>query len=204
MRIGLTFDEYYELNLKPPVGADRAFQQAAKMERDEMFPMPTSAASHHLRSRGYDCRPAMLDVLTKNGVVKLAKPDVWTQADVDAAADHFEECEIFVPYAAMCQTLGCSYADFKRPLREASERESQEYGRHIPADDQMFVMHRMPPRGDMPSVLSFTPFSKHTEPANPTTATGVTGSGSICQTLHFSMPARWLSFWDCFNARPVA
>ena len=46
--------------------------------------------------------------------------------------------------------------------------------------------------------------SKHTEPANPTTATGVTGSGSICQTLHFSMPARWLSFWDCFNARPVA
>jgi hypothetical protein len=28
---------------------------------------------------------------------------------------------IYVPYAAMCQTLGCTYADFLRPLREAAE-----------------------------------------------------------------------------------
>jgi len=166
MGTGLTFDEYVELKLKPPAGADRAFQRAAEMEREEMFPMNTATASSHLRSRGYDCRPEMLELLVKNGVVTLTKPDAWMQADVDAAAEHFEECEIFVPYAAMCQTLGCRYADFLRPLREASERESQKYGRHIPPDDQYFVMHRVPPRGVTddsgklveiaPAVISFT------------------------------------------------
>jgi hypothetical protein len=49
----------------------------------------------------------MLDVLVKNGVVKLAEPDSWTQADVDAAADYFEDCSFFVPYAMMCVALGC-------------------------------------------------------------------------------------------------
>jgi len=166
MGIGLTFDEFVEVKLKPPAGADQAFQQAAEMERDEMFPMAAVTASHHLRSRGYDCRPAMLDVLVKNGVATPAEPDVWSQADVDAAAEHFEDCEIFVPYAAMCQAIGCRYVDFLRPLREASERESQKYGRHVPADDQYFVMHRVPPRGITgddgnlveitPSLISFT------------------------------------------------
>lgn len=147
MRIGLTFDEYLDVKLRPPSGADRVFRQAADQERDGMFPMTTAAASGHLRSRGYDCKPAMLELLVKNGVVQLAQPGMWTQADVDAAAEHFEDCEIFVPYAAMCQALGCSYAEFLRPLREASERESQKYGRHVPNSDQYFVMHRVPPRG---------------------------------------------------------
>jgi hypothetical protein len=146
-RIGLTFDEYVDVKLRPSARADRAFHQAAEMERDEMFPMATVAVSHHLRSRGYDCRPAMLDVLVKNGVVNLAQPDAWTREDVDAAAEYFEQSEMFVPYAAMCQTLGCRYIDFLRPLREAAERESAKYGRAVPDSDQYFVMHRVPPRG---------------------------------------------------------
>lgn len=165
-RIGLTFDEYFDIRLKPRAGADRAFHAAADIERDEMFPMTTVAASNHLRSRGYDCRPPMLDVLVKKGVVSPSQPEAWTQADVDAAAEHFEECGIFVPYAAMCMALGCRYADFLRPLREAAERESAKYSRGVPDDDQYFVMHRMPPRGvtgeggkltDItPAVISFT------------------------------------------------
>jgi len=75
-RIELTFDEYVDMALRPSAGAEPAFHEAAEMERDEMFPMPTPAASTHLRSRGYDCRPAMLDALVQNGVVKLAQPDV--------------------------------------------------------------------------------------------------------------------------------
>jgi len=166
MGTGLTFDGYVVLRLEAAVGADRAFQQAAEMERDRMFPMNTTAASSHLRSRGYDCRPQMLDLLVENGVVTLSKPDTWTQTDVDAAAEHFEQCEILTPYAAMCETLGCRYADFLRPLREASERECEKYGRHVPMDDQYFVMHRVPPRGVLdadgqlvgssPAVISFT------------------------------------------------
>ena len=166
MRIGLTFNEYVDVKLRPPAGADRAFHQAAEMERDEMFPLATAAASTHLRSRGYDCRPAMLDLLVQNGVVKLAQPDAWMREDVDAAAEHFEECEMFTPYAAMCQTLGCRYIDFLRPLREAAERESAKYGRVVPDNDQYFVMHRVPPcdvtddGGNLvdstPSVISFT------------------------------------------------
>lgn len=147
MQIGLTFDEYVELKLKPPARADRAFHEAAAQEAAQMFPMSTTVAANHLRSRGYDCRPPMLDLLAENGVVTLSQLDVWTQADVDAAAEHFEQAGIYVPYAMMCHALGCTYADFLRPLREASEQASEKYGRHVPADDQYFVMHRVPPRG---------------------------------------------------------
>ena len=157
MRIGLTLDEYIDLRLGPPSGADPAFHAAVEAERERMFPMTTVAASTHLRSRGYDCRPTMLDMLVENGVVKPSRTDEWVQADVEAAADHFEDAAIFTPYAAMCETLGCRYADFLRPLREAAERESAKYGRPIPNADQYFVMHRVPPRGDgHDSIISFT------------------------------------------------
>lgn len=65
---------------------------------------------------------------------------------------------MFTPYAAMCQALGCRYADFLKPLRDAADRESAKYGRRIPDDDQ-FVMHRMPPRGGEgahDAIISFT------------------------------------------------
>ncbi len=149
MRIGLTCEENADLR-----------------ERDGVFPLNTASASSHLRDRGYACNPAMLDVLVENGAVTLSKPDAWMQADVDIAAEHFEQCELLVPYAAMCQALACSYADFLRPLREASERASQKYGQHVPRSDQYFVMQRMPPRataderghlaGAAPSIISFT------------------------------------------------
>lgn len=159
VQVGLTFDEYVELKLKSAAGADRVFHVAAETERRDMFPMALIAASNHLRSRGYDCRPAMLEALVKNGVVTPAAQDAWSQADVDRAAEHFEQCDIFVPYAAMCQTLGCRYADFLRPLREAAARETQKYGRRVPDDDQYFVMHRVPPRGGddgHPAIITFT------------------------------------------------
>lgn len=156
VRIGLTVDEFVDLKIKPRASADRAFHEAAEIEREQMFPMTLAAAASHLRSRGYDCRPAMLELLVKDGVVMPAEPDAWAQADVDAAAEHFEDCGILTPYAAMCQVLGCRYADFLRPLREAAERESLKYGRHIPDDDQYFVMHRVPPRDTTPAIISFT------------------------------------------------
>lgn len=155
-RIGLTHDEHFDLRVKPRTGADPAFHEAAQEERDQMFPMATVAASHHLRSRGYDCRPAILDALVRQGVVTPSQPGAWMQADLDAAADHLEEAGIFTPYAVMCQALGCRYADFLRPLREAAERESAKYGRSVQDDDQYFVMHRVPPRDTTPAVISFT------------------------------------------------
>jgi hypothetical protein len=156
IRIGLTLDEQFDLRVKPRTGADRAFHEAAQDERDRMFPMATAAASHHLRSRGYDCRPAILDALIRQGVVTPSQPDAWTQADVDAAADHMEDAGIFTPYAAMCMALGCRYADFLRPLREAAERETAKYGRNVRPDDQLFTLHRVPPRETTPAVISFT------------------------------------------------
>lgn len=107
-----------DLRLNPRTGADRVFHEAAQEERERMFPMHTTLASHHLRRRSYDCKPPMLELLVQNAVVTLSQPDTGTQADVDIAAEHFEDCEIYVPYAAMCQALGCRYADFPRPLRE--------------------------------------------------------------------------------------
>ena len=124
-----------------------------------VFPMTLKAASKHLRSRGYDCRPEMLEVLIQNEVVRPANADAWSQADIDIAAIHFEACEIFTPYAAMCQTLGCRYAEFLLALREASERESQKYGRRVPPDDQYFVMHRLPPRAGADGHLAIIAFT---------------------------------------------
>ncbi len=147
MTIGLSIEEYFELKLKPRAGADPVFFQAAEQERDGMFPMPLVSVASHLRSRGYDCRPQSLDLLLESGVVSPADSDAWSKADADAAAAHFEDCGVFTPYAAMCETLGCRYADFVRALREAAERESKAYSRNLPADDQYFVMHRVPPRG---------------------------------------------------------
>jgi hypothetical protein len=179
MRIGLTFDEYVELKweaalegigfLKCEPGKAPVFEPVPEDDEPaeaQLFPMTIIQAANHLRTRGYDCRPAMLDLLVKNGVVTPSKPDAWTKVDVDAAADHFEEARILTPYAAMCQTLGCSYADFLRPLREAAREASRKYRRRIPPDDQLFVMHRVPPRGVTdekgnlveikPAVISFT------------------------------------------------
>jgi len=165
MGTGLTFEEYIELTALPLAGADPVFVQVVEEERERMFPMKLVVAANHLRSRGYDCRPASLELLIRNGIVTPADCDAWSRADVDEAAQHFEDCELFTPYAAMCVALGCRYADFKRPLREAAERESRKYGRRVRDDDQLFVMHRFPPRGvtgddgkfDIkPAIITFT------------------------------------------------
>lgn len=155
-RIGLNLDEYVALRLMPLAGSDRAFIEAAQEERDAMFPMATVAASNHLRSRGYDCRPAILDALVRQGVVTPSKPDAWTQADVEAAALHLEDAGLYSAYSAMCMTLGCRYADFLRALREAAERETAKYGRPVPANDTYFVLHVVPPRATTPAQVSFT------------------------------------------------
>jgi len=42
MRIGLTLDEYIDLRLGPPSGADPAFYAATEAEREQMFPMTTA------------------------------------------------------------------------------------------------------------------------------------------------------------------
>lgn len=163
---GLTFEEYVDLQLRPPAYADKVFHRAAETSRERMFPMDQVDVSSHLRTRGYDCRPVMIDSLVRSGAVKPADPNAWTREDVDAAAEHFENAQLFTPYAAMCVALGCRYADFLRPLREAAERETKKYGRRVPDDDQYFVMHRFPPRGltgpngelaeIKPAVISFT------------------------------------------------
>jgi len=82
---GLTFDEYVDLKVRPRARADRAFNEAADMEREAMFPMALAAASSHLRSRGYDCRPELLDVLIRNKVVNPPLPSAMLAA-MDKAA----------------------------------------------------------------------------------------------------------------------
>jgi hypothetical protein len=47
MRIGLTFDEYIDLKLRPHSRADRAFHQAVDDAPEKMFPMATVTAANH-------------------------------------------------------------------------------------------------------------------------------------------------------------
>ncbi len=152
MPIGLTFEEYVELKLMPPNHADRAFVTAAEHMRDEAFPMSLSQAAWHVRTRGYDCRPESLELLVKQQTVEPVDADAWTRADVDAVCDYFEQHGFYVPYAEACRVLGCSYASFLRALKDAAERETAKYGIQVRADDQLFVMHRVPPRDDRDAV----------------------------------------------------
>ena len=165
-RIGLTLDEYVELRQKPSAAEGRTLGTSEGYEPGPLFPMTTLAASSHLRSRGYDVRPPMLDLLVENRVVRLSQPGAWSQADVEVAANHFEQCEIFTPYVMASLALGFHFADFLRALNEASQRESRKYGCSIPADDQYFVLHRIPARTETapdgrlakikPAIVSFT------------------------------------------------
>jgi hypothetical protein len=47
MRIGLTFDEYVDLTVKPHKGASDVFLQAAEDSVVEMFPMTLAGAARH-------------------------------------------------------------------------------------------------------------------------------------------------------------
>ena len=136
--IGLTFDEMIELKCQP----------------GPLMTLPRVCGQ--LQARGYDCRPPMLEMLIHHGVVIPVHPDAWSQADVDAAAAHFENSGIFTCATAMCELLGCRYADYLRALRKASKLASIRYGRHVPEEDQYFVMHRVPPRHGKPPIITFT------------------------------------------------
>jgi len=144
-RAGLTFDEAVELKGQPS------------------FPMTMEAASDYLRSRGYDCVPLMLETLSKNKTMKPANLDSWSQANLEAAAEFFENANIFMQYALMCHVVGGRYVDFLRALRDAADRESAKYGQRVIACDQYFVMHLMPPREvdgpDGKSILQLAVFS---------------------------------------------
>lgn len=128
--------------------------------------MSTTKASNHLRSWRYDSPVDSLEELVEDGGVFLDTEGKGTREVVDEAADFYERCEPFVPYATMCQALGCRYVDWLVPLRNASERESKRFGRHAPPDDQYFVMYRVPPRVEtdvdgnitsvVPAEISFT------------------------------------------------
>jgi len=127
-RVGLTFDEAVELKGKAS------------------FPMTMATVNDHLRSRGYDCYKLMLKSMIKHKVVTPIFPNIWLPRDVEAAAEHLEDANIFRPHALMCFVLGGCYVDFLRALRAAADRESAKYGQRVPACDQFFVIHRMPPR----------------------------------------------------------
>ena len=43
MGIGLTFDEYMDVKLEPPAGADRPIQRGHEAHVAEMFPMSTAS-----------------------------------------------------------------------------------------------------------------------------------------------------------------
>jgi len=124
MRIGLSLDEFTDLKMCPHARADRVFHQAAEEAVEQLFPMATVAVANHLRSRGYDVRAAMLDVLVESGTVVLAEPGVWTEADVETAANYFEAAGMLVPYAMTCEVLGCCYGDFLRPWRDRASAHS--------------------------------------------------------------------------------
>ncbi len=141
MRIGLTFQEFVELERKPIARGDQS--------------LTIEEAAEHMRQRGYCCRPESLKLLMK-GRPLGASNRIWSRDLIESCCDYFEAHEFFTPYVEMCRVLGCNYFAFLRALKDASERESEKYGTRVRMDDQLFVMHRSPAREEQPAVITFT------------------------------------------------
>jgi hypothetical protein len=107
--------------------------------------MTLVAASGHLMTRGYDCQTDMAETMIKNKVVTPEDPNALSLADVNAIAEHLENCGVYTPGATLCKIMGCTYADYLRSLQAAAERESLKYGQEVPAIERYFAMHRQPP-----------------------------------------------------------
>lgn len=60
-----------------------------------------------------------------------------------------------MPYSKI-RYFGCSYASFLRALKDGVDRESEKYCIHIRADDQLFVVHREPPRDARDAIVTFS------------------------------------------------
>jgi hypothetical protein len=141
MRIGLTLEEFVELERKP-------------IARGEQL-LTIEEAAEHIRQRGYCCRPQSLKLLMKGRPLE-ASNRICSRDLIESCCDYFETHEFFTPYVEMCRVLGCNYFAFLRALKDASERESEKYGTRVRMDDQLFVMHRSPAREEHAAVITFT------------------------------------------------
>ena len=141
MTLGLTIDEFVRLGREPTLLSDQ--------------PLTLSDAAEHIRRRGYDCRPQSLSFLVEGSLVERVGL-LWTKEKVEECCEYFEEHEFFTPYVEMCRVLGFKYAAFLMALKEAAERETEKYGVHVRADDQLFVLHRVPVSEEHAAVISFS------------------------------------------------
>ncbi|MEZ6088633.1 MAG: hypothetical protein R3C05_11515 [Pirellulaceae bacterium] len=85
----------------------RTDARSADARAAQLFPMKPVEVVNHLLARSYACRAESLQLLVWTDGIEPADYDVWTRADDDAAAERFEECESFTPYATMCWAPGC-------------------------------------------------------------------------------------------------
>jgi hypothetical protein len=92
-----------------------------------MFPMPLVFAANHLRSRGYDCRPASQEVLIRNGTVTPTDPVTRGLMDNFGIGDnHWVASEDYRTSRAMAYALMMTFgmwmaAEFL-PVRDVDER----------------------------------------------------------------------------------
>lgn len=141
MRLGLTIEEFTELDRKPIACDDQ--------------PLTIVEAAEHMRQRGYCCRPESLEIVLKDRQTEIWNR-IWTQELIESCCDYFETHQFFTPYVEMCRVLGCNYFTYLRALKKAAERESEKYGTRVRMDDQLFVMHRIPAREEHLAVVTFT------------------------------------------------
>lgn len=107
MGIGLIFDEFVNVKLRP-TNEDVPKHRSSDVRAAKLFPMTTIEATNHLRSRGYDSPVDSLEELVVDEVVSLDADGKWTREAFDEAADFYERCELFVPYATICEAFGWS------------------------------------------------------------------------------------------------
>lgn len=154
MMFGLTFDEFVELKRTASIPKHQLPTVVAQT-KELAFPMTLVDAAEHIRRRGYACRPETLKFMVQQKMVEPVN-DRWLSTDVEVVCDYLEKHKLLMPYVEKCRVFGFKFVSYLRAMKGAAERETDRNGIDERADEQLFVMHRIPPREEHNAIISFT------------------------------------------------
>jgi hypothetical protein len=92
------------------------------------YPKDIRVAVDELRRRGYDASVELLQFLIEERLVEPLEDDVWSQSEIDAAANELDEREAYSSEAMYFLHLGVDAAEYFRALHQAWDRVRDEFG----------------------------------------------------------------------------
>lgn len=139
-----------------------AYLEFRRFGMADEYPKSTEQASSELRARGCDSNVPALNYLIKQGKVQPVRNGrnyEWSSADIDQAAQVFEEQGALTPEAHAFVWHGIHPDAYYKALHEAWINLRDEFGEvavPLSPDSDFFITHFHPPRIGLPGSVEFT------------------------------------------------